>query len=89
MINPMGKELNFSELKLFLSSMQGARPNVKIEITQPQVIFTQDSCCVLKYEELQHMHSEHLHRISTAIFTNDGSGGVLWQHLHETGKRDI
>lgn len=84
MINPAGKALSLRDLETLLSSMRGARPDVKIDVTQPQTIFTCDSCCILKYEEFQYMESEHLHRNSTAIFISDGSGGVLWQHLHET-----
>lgn len=84
MINPNGGNLTYTDLELFLSKMRGVRPVVRIEVTEPVVIFAGDNSCVLRYEEFQHMESITLHRISTAIFTSDGIDGVLWQSLHET-----
>lgn len=84
MINPAGNELNRHDLKYLLSSMRGARPNVRIEITTPQVILSGDNYCILKYEELQHMEQQILHRMSTAVFISDNNRSVLWHHLHET-----
>ncbi len=84
MINPKGVQLNSVNLREFLSKMRGARPDVKIKVTPPQIILAEEDFCILKYEEIQSMSSETLHRISTAVFVSDGNGGVLWQHLHET-----
>ncbi|MBP9742419.1 MAG: hypothetical protein KBD37_03580 [Burkholderiales bacterium] len=84
MISPNGNQLNRHDLKHMLSGMRGARPNVRIEVTTPQVILSGDNYCILKYEEFQHMEQEILHRLSTAVFISDGNGSVLWHHLHET-----
>ncbi|MDQ5920115.1 MAG: hypothetical protein QG673_171 [Pseudomonadota bacterium] len=84
MINPKGSKLNRSDLECFFLSMRGARPNVRIEVTEPKVILSGDNYCILRYEELQYMEREVLHRLSTAVFVSDNNGGVLWHHLHET-----
>ena len=84
MVNPKGGELNRSDLESFLSGMRGARPNVRIEVTEPKVVLTGNNYCILRYEELQHMEQKILYRLSTAVFVSDNNGGVLWRHLHET-----
>jgi hypothetical protein len=84
MVNPGGGELDATGLETFLSGMHGARPTVKIEVTVPQVVVDSDDFCVLRYQELQHLDGSLLHRSSTAVFCNDGTGRAKWRHLHET-----
>ncbi len=83
MINPSGAILTRIDLEKYLLTMFGARPNVKISITKPNVIIENNDSCVLLYEEIQHMEYDKLHRISTAVFIRNNNR-VLWRHLHET-----
>ena len=54
MINPNGSNLTYTDLELFLAKMRGARPSVRIEVTEPKVILAKDDYCVLRYEEFQY-----------------------------------
>lgn len=84
MINPNGSQLTYKDLESFLSQMYGARVGVKIEVTKPIVIHETENICILQYAEIQHLPDKVLHRLSTAIFINDGKNNALWRHLHET-----
>lgn len=84
MINPNGNQLNYSDLRVFLSKMHAARVGVRIEVTEPIIIHEDDNICILQYAEIQHLSDKVLHRLSTAIFVSDDADSVLWQHLHET-----
>jgi hypothetical protein len=77
MVNPGG-------LEKFLSGMNGARPTVAIRVTPPVVVVEGSDYCVLRYEEIQDLADQQLHRLSTAVFIAGKDGAPRWLHLHET-----
>jgi hypothetical protein len=84
MVNPGGKQLGHDGLASFLSGMRGARPEVRIRVSLPEIVLDGPDCCVLRYEEIQELGDQQLHRLSTAVFTAGEEGIARWLHLHET-----
>jgi len=84
MVNPGGSHLGYGGLASFLAGMCGARPTVSIRVTLPEIVLDGPGYCVLRYEEIQELGDQQLHRLSTAVFTAGEDGAARWLHLHET-----
>ncbi|MCU1755169.1 DUF4440 domain-containing protein [Pseudomonas helleri] len=85
MITPTGKVLDANGVETLFEQLRGARPGLKITLSEFQGIALHAEGAVVSYRELQEEHNgTRTDRRATVVFERDASGKVLWRHLHET-----
>lgn len=85
MITPTGKVLDANGVETLFEQLRGARPGLKITLSEFQGISSHAEGAVVSYRELQEEHNgTRTDRRATVVFERDASGKVLWRHLHET-----
>jgi hypothetical protein len=85
MVTLTGARLDYTALAVFFAGVRGARPGLRIEIDELELIASGDGRAVVGYRERQRgADGETTTRRSTAVFTRDAAGRVLWLRLHET-----
>ena len=85
MITPTGKVLDANGVETLFEQLRGARPGLKITLSEFQGIALHVEGAVVSYRELQEEHNgTRTDRRATVVFERDASGKVLWRHLHET-----
>ncbi|WP_314918350.1 DUF4440 domain-containing protein [Pseudomonas helleri] len=85
MITPTGKVLDANGVETLFEQLRGARPGLKITLSEFQGISLHAEGAVVSYRELQEEHNgTRTDRRATVVFERDASGKVLWRHLHET-----
>lgn len=85
MIATDGRALDRGGLHALFATLAGAKPGLRILLSERRVIAADASHAVLTYREAQHAADGELPaRRSTAVFERDAHGIVRWVHLHET-----
>ena len=85
MITPSGDTLDVAGLQALFEKLGGARPGLRIELSEWHSIDQHAGGASVSYRELQSDASGVLNdRRATAVFERQPSGALLWRHLHET-----
>ncbi|HKT62543.1 MAG TPA: polyketide cyclase [Burkholderia sp.] len=85
MIMTDGRALDRDGTRALFAKLGGAKPGLRITLSDIRVIATGASHAVLTYFEAQHAASGALPaRRATAVFERDAAGVVRWTHLQET-----
>ena len=85
MITPSGKVLDIDGIDGLFEQLRGARPGLKITLSEFKGIALYPDGAVVSYRELQEEHNgNRTDRRATVVFEKDAGGKVLWRHLHET-----
>ncbi|MGO4000329.1 DUF4440 domain-containing protein [Pseudomonas fluorescens] len=85
MITPNGDALDFAGLQALFEKLGGARPGLRIELSEWHSIDRHADGASVSYRELQSDASGVLNdRRATAILERQASGALAWRHLHET-----
>jgi hypothetical protein len=85
MITPDGSCFDRARILANLANASAA-PDFQITIRDVQSIWESETAVLLRYIEEQYRDGETTRRLSSALFTADGTApmGVVWRHLHET-----
>lgn len=86
LVSPAGKIEAQGELLNRLSSAYGARPDVRIRISDYEPIMVSKNNLLARYIETRTCPDTQDVRVSTVLFSqeNDLPNGVAWRHVHET-----
>ncbi|KUY89435.1 polyketide cyclase [Burkholderia territorii] len=85
MIMTDGRVLDRDGLRALFATLGGAKPGLRIALSDIRVRVADASHAVLTYLEAQHAASGELPaRRATAVFARDAAGSVRWSHLQET-----
>ena len=89
MIAPSGKLLDADGVEALFEQLRGARPGLKITLSEFQGITLHATGAVVSYREQQEAHNgPRTDRRATVVFEKTADGKVLWRHLHETFNAD-
>ncbi|RQR69511.1 polyketide cyclase [Burkholderia sp. Bp9012] len=85
MIMTDGHALDRDGTRALFARLGGAKPGLRIALSDIRVLAADASHAVLTYLEAQHAASGELPaRRATAVFARDAAGIVRWTHLQET-----
>ncbi|KVN50042.1 polyketide cyclase [Burkholderia territorii] len=85
MIMTDGRVLDRAGMRALFATLGGAKPGLRIALSDVRVRVADASHAVLTYLEAQHAASGQLPaRRATAVFARDAAGSVRWSHLQET-----
>ena len=85
MIAPNGKVLDAQGVETLFEQLRGARPGLKITLSEFKGLALHAGAAVISYRELQEEHNgNRSDRRATVVFEKAADGKVLWRHLHET-----
>jgi len=85
MIMTDGRAVDRDGTRALFAKLGGAKPELRITLSDLRVVATGASHVVLTYVEAQHAASGELPaRRATAVFERDAAGVVRWTHLQET-----
>nr|WP_276512773.1 nuclear transport factor 2 family protein [Burkholderia multivorans] len=85
MIMTDGRAVDRDGLRALFATLGGAKPGLRITLSDVRVLAADASHAVVAYVEAQHAASGELPaRRSTAVFARDAAGAVRWTHLQET-----
>lgn len=85
MIMTDGRVLDRAGMRALFATLGGAKPGLRIALSDIRVRVADASHAVLTYLEAQHAASGELPaRRATAVFACDAAGSVRWSHLQET-----
>ncbi|KVL34638.1 polyketide cyclase [Burkholderia territorii] len=85
MIMTDGRVLDRDGMRALFATLGGAKPGLRIALSDIRVRVADASHTVLTYLEAQHAASGELPaRRATAVFARDAAGSVRWSHLQET-----
>ena len=85
MIMTDGRVLDHEGTRALFAKLGGAKPGLRIALSDIRVLAADASHVVLTYLEAQHAASGELPaRRGTAVFARDAAGVVRWSHLQET-----
>ncbi|WP_175922359.1 nuclear transport factor 2 family protein [Burkholderia latens] len=85
MILTDGRLLDRNGLRALFAQLGGAKPGLRISLSDLRVLAADASHVTLTYIEAQHAGSGELPaRRATAVFERDAAGVVRWTHLQET-----
>ncbi|KVT86818.1 polyketide cyclase [Burkholderia territorii] len=85
MIMTDGRVLDRDGMRALFATLGGAKPGLRIALSDIRVRVADASHAVLTYLEAQHAASGALPaRRATAVFARDAAGSVRWSHLQET-----
>ncbi|KWK77887.1 polyketide cyclase [Burkholderia ubonensis] len=85
MILTDGRELDHDGMRALFAKLAGAKPGLRIGLSETHVLVSDDRHAVITYLEAQHAAAGELPaRRATAVFERDAAGAVRWTHLQET-----
>ncbi|MBK1820157.1 nuclear transport factor 2 family protein [Burkholderia orbicola] len=85
MILTDGRVVDHDGMRALFAKLAGAKPGLRITLSEIRVLAADASHAVLTYLEAQHAAAGELPaRRATAVFTRDAAGVVRWTHLQET-----
>jgi len=85
MITPNGNSLDIGALQQLFETLGGARPGLRIDLSDMRGLDQHAQGATLSYRELQSDASGVLNdRRATVVIEKLPSGKLLWRHLHET-----
>lgn len=85
MITPNGEALDAQGVETLFEQLRGAKPGLKITLSEFKGIALHTDGAVISYRELQEEHNgNRSDRRATVVFERAADGKVLWRHLHET-----
>lgn len=85
MIMTDGRALDRDATRALFAKLGGAKPGLRIALSDIRVLAADATHAVLTYLEAQHAASGELPaRRATAVFARDAAGIVRWTHLQET-----
>ncbi|MGU7782393.1 nuclear transport factor 2 family protein [Burkholderia sp. PU8-34] len=85
MIATNGREFDRDGTRDLFATLAGAKPGLRITLSEIRVLASDDRHAVITYLEAQHAEAGELPaRRATAVFERDAAGDVRWTHLQET-----
>lgn len=85
MILTDGRMIDRDGLRALFAQLGGAKPGLRVALSDLRVLAADASHATLTYLEAQHAASGELPaRRATAVFERDAAGVVRWTHLQET-----
>lgn len=85
MIAPNGQTLDHSALNALFERLGGARPGLRITLSEWHGIEHHPGGATVSYRELQaETGGAQTDRRATAVIEKRPSGALVWRHLHET-----
>ncbi|AOK15848.1 polyketide cyclase [Burkholderia cepacia] len=85
MILTDGRMVDHDGMRALFAKLAGAKPGLRIGLSETHVLVSDDRHAVITYLEAQHAASGELPaRRATAVFDRDAAGVVRWTHLQET-----
>ncbi|HDR9185222.1 TPA: polyketide cyclase [Burkholderia vietnamiensis] len=85
MIMTDGRVFDHAGTHALFAKLGGAKPGLRVALSDVRVLAADASHAVLTYLESQHAASGALPaRRATAVFRRDATGAVRWTHLQET-----
>lgn len=85
MILTDGREVDHDGTRALFAKLAGAKPGLRITLSDIRVLAADASHATLTYLEAQHAASGELPaRRAAAVFERDAAGVVRWAHLQET-----
>ncbi|RXV72993.1 polyketide cyclase [Burkholderia stabilis] len=85
MILTDGRVVDRDGTHALFAKLAGAKPGLRITLSEVRVLAADASHAVITYLEAQHAASGELPaRRATAVFERDAAGVVRWTHLQET-----
>ncbi|MGZ2743870.1 polyketide cyclase [Burkholderia stagnalis] len=85
MIATNGREFDRAGTHELFAKLAGAKPGLRITLSEVRVLASDDRHAVITYLEAQHAATGELPaRRATAVFERDTAGEVRWTHLQET-----
>ncbi|MGU3775920.1 polyketide cyclase [Burkholderia metallica] len=85
MILTDGRVVDHAGMRALFATLGGAKPGLRITLSDVRVLAADASHAVITYLEAQHASAGELPaRRATAVFERDAAGVVRWAHLQET-----
>lgn len=85
MVTMGGGLLDYPKVNAFFRTQRGARPGLKIGISDMRIMAASDHGATVVYRETQQLPGESpTLRFSTVVFEAKQNGRVIWRHLQET-----
>ncbi|MGU7773577.1 nuclear transport factor 2 family protein [Burkholderia sp. MR1-5-21] len=85
MIGTNGHAFDRDGTRELFTKLAGAKPGLRITLSEIRVLASDDRHAVVTYLEAQHAATGELPaRRATAVFERDTAGEVRWTHLQET-----
>ncbi|AYZ68377.1 polyketide cyclase [Burkholderia multivorans] len=85
MILTDGRKVDHDGTRALFAKLAGAKPGLRIGLSETHVLVSDDRHAVISYLEAQHAAAGELPaRRATAVFERDAAGAVRWTHLQET-----
>ncbi len=83
MVGAAGKRIHYEQVLQLFRNNQGKMPDLKIEISDAEVILQKDDTILMSYTETHHKNAGTTHRRASALLIED-NGKMVWRYLQET-----
>ena len=83
MVGAAGKRIQYEQVVQLFRNNQGKMPDLKIEISDVDVISQKDDAIVMNYTETHHKDAGTTHRRASVLLIEE-NGKMVWRYLQET-----
>lgn len=83
MVGAAGKRIGYEQVVQLFSNNQGKMPDLKIEISDAEVILQKDDAIVMNYTETHHKDAGTTSRRASVLLIEE-NGKMVWRYLQET-----
>ena len=83
MVGAAGKRIQYAQVLQLFKNNQGNLSDLKIEISDPEVVLLKDDAALLNYTETHHRDAGTTSRRASALLVEE-KGKMLWRYLQET-----
>ncbi len=83
MVGAAGKRIQYAQVLQLFKNNQGNLSDLKIEISDPEVVLLKDDVALLNYTETHHRDAGTTSRRASALLVEE-KGKMLWRYLQET-----
>lgn len=83
MVGAAGKRIQYEQVVQLFSNNQGKMPDLKIEISDAEVILQKDDAILMNYTETHYKEAGTTRRRALVLLTEE-HGKMVWRYLQET-----
>ena len=83
MVGAAGKRIQYQQVLQLFKNNQGNIPDLKIEISDAEVILQKDDAILMNYTETHHKAAGTTHRRASVLLVEQ-DGKMYWRYLQET-----
>lgn len=83
MVGAAGKRIQYEQVVQLFSNNQGKMPDLKIEISDAEVILQKDDAILMNYTETHYKEAGTTRRRASVLLTEE-HGKMVWRYLQET-----